>query len=295
MGKYDEKIADASLWITATPSPVAQTLPFYAVEAGHFYGQRGYLVERQCHNSYLLLFTLTGQGRVNAGNAELLLEEGQAVVLDCRRYHRYAAEGDNWEFVWIHFRGSGAEAFRQLLYPGEIAGILVYDRPAFRERLETILALAARNDTRGVAELSLKMHGLYHMLLLSVLESEQGGQREEHNAYISQAVAFIEGHYGENITVEDILQGIPVSKYHFIRMFGRAMGITPYSYLTAYRISRSKELLRTTDLAVAEIAALCGFQDTSNFIAQFRKRTGQKPLQYRRDFSAAQRQMGKKR
>ena len=284
MGKYNEKIADDSLWITATPSPVAQSLPFYAVEAGHFHGQRGYLVERQHHDSYLLLFTLTGQGKVRTGETELLLGEGQAVVMDCHQYHRYGAEGDSWEFVWIHFRGSAAPAFWQILYPGEISGIMVHDRTVFREKLSAILVQASRNDTGGVTELSLKMHELYHMLILSVLEGRQGRQREEYNEYISRAVAFMEGHYEENITIEDILQGIPVSKYHFIRMFSRAMGIAPYSYLTAYRINRSKELLRTTDLPVAEIAAVCGFQDTSNFIAQFRKRTGQKPLQYRRDF-----------
>ncbi len=285
MGKYNEKIRDDSRWITATPSPTAQALPFYAMEAGHFYGEKGYLVERQSHDSYLFLFTLAGQGRVKAGNTELLLEEGQAMVLDCRQYHRYAAVGDYWEFIWIHFNGAAADEFWRILYPNEIMGIPVNDETAFCEILSEILEGITRNDLGGVIGLSLKMHELYHRMVLFGLAGEQSGQKGEYGKYISQAVTFIESHYRENIILEDILQGIPVSKYHFIRIFSRAMGITPYSCLTACRINRSKELLRTTDLTVAEIAVGCGFTDTSNFIAQFKKRTGQRPLQYRKDFS----------
>ena len=52
-----------------------------------------------------------------------------------------------------------------------------------------------------------------------------------------------------------------------------------------YRVNRSKILLRTTDLSIAEIAARTGFFDSSNFIACFKRQTNQKPTEYRRDFS----------
>lgn len=284
MGKYDEKITDDSRWITATPSPMAQTLPFYVMEAGCFHGERGYCVERQSHDSFLLIFTFMGQGSVKTEDAELLLGEGRGIVLDCRRYHRYATEGEGWEFGWIHFKGSAAEPFWQLLYPNGLHGIAVNDRNLFREKLSDILREASGNDLESIAGISLKIHELYHLLIQSVLEGEQRNQKAEYSEYIRQAVSFMETYYGENITMEDILKEIPVSKYHFIRLFSRTMGVTPYSYLMVYRMNKSKELLRTTGLPVSEIAAQCGFLDTSNFIAQFKKRTGQKPLQYRKDF-----------
>ena len=81
-----------------------------------------------------------------------------------------------------------------------------------------------------------------------------------------------------------MIADIPLSKYHFIRVFKRIMGTTPYNYLTNYRINNAKILLKTTDLSVYEIAERCGFSDTSNFIVQFKKHTGQKPLEYRRYF-----------
>ena len=55
MSKYEEKITDNSLWYTATPTPLTLTLPFYITEAGHFRAEADYKVERDEHDSYLLL------------------------------------------------------------------------------------------------------------------------------------------------------------------------------------------------------------------------------------------------
>ena len=40
MGKYKEKILDTSVWITATPTELAKTLPFYITEAGYFIAEK---------------------------------------------------------------------------------------------------------------------------------------------------------------------------------------------------------------------------------------------------------------
>ena len=61
MSKYEEKITDNSLWYTATPTPLTLTLPFYITEAGHFRAEADYKVERDEHDSYLLLYTIKRQ------------------------------------------------------------------------------------------------------------------------------------------------------------------------------------------------------------------------------------------
>ncbi|MGN0106599.1 MAG: helix-turn-helix domain-containing protein [Hominilimicola sp.] len=52
-----------------------------------------------------------------------------------------------------------------------------------------------------------------------------------------------------------------------------------------YRINCSKILLRTENISVGEIAGRTGFADVSNFIIQFKKQTGQKPMDYRKRFA----------
>ena len=60
------------------------------------------------------------------------------------------------------------------------------------------------------------------------------------------------------------------------------MGTTPYQYLLCYRLAQSKELLGTTQQSVGEIALYVGFASESNFSAQFAKRAGQTPGEYRK-------------
>lgn len=56
---------------------------------------------------------------------------------------------------------------------------------------------------------------------------------------------------------------------------------SPNQYLLKYRIFRSVEYLKRTDMSVTEIAMTCGFNDTSHFIQYFKKKMGVTPYEYR--------------
>ncbi|MNG27780.1 HTH-type transcriptional activator RhaR [compost metagenome] len=59
------------------------------------------------------------------------------------------------------------------------------------------------------------------------------------------------------------------------------MGITPFEYLNRVRIEEAAELLGSSALTVAQIAAATGFETTSYFGKVFRRYVGMTPLQYR--------------
>lgn len=285
MGKYAEKISDDSLWLTATPSPAALTLPFYVSEAGHFRAERDYLVERRSHDSYLLLYTVNGCGSLTTDTTEITLSQNRAAVINCRKYHKYHSLSDSWEFFWIHFNGSAAEALFAILYPDKETDIAIKAAEPFQEKLSLLLQKTVLCDLSSSLALSMEMHALFGCLIGSTLQEASGSGGILQNEFISSALDFIKNNYSRAITINDMIARMPVSKYHFIRLFRRVMGLTPYSYLTAYRITMAKTLLRTTDKPISTIAEECGFADPGNFISHFKKRTGQKPLQYRRDFS----------
>ena len=69
---------------------------------------------------------------------------------------------------------------------------------------------------------------------------------------------------------------------HFCRCFKAATGLTPFSYLTRYRLSKAQYALRSTDLPVTGVALDCGFNDVSHFIRLFRESCGMTPLQFRK-------------
>lgn len=286
MGKYEEKIADSSLWITATPTQLAKTLPFFISEAGHFIADYDYKVQRNRHDSFLLLYTVSGQGSVQTGENTIPLSRGHAVIIDCHIPHEYHSVSDKWEFLWIHFNGNGAASLFPILYQNNtVRAVRMSNAEEFEKRMNSLINEARKNDISAYLHLSSDMHALFNTMYLAMQEKDKADFAHSDTNDIRAAVTYIEKNYFRQITIDDMIQDLPISKYHFIRRFGRSMGITPYSYLTNYRINVSKTLLRTTDKTVSEIAESCGFLDTSNFITHFKKHTGQKPLQYRRDFS----------
>ncbi len=98
---------------------------------------------------------------------------------------------------------------------------------------------------------------------------------------IADAAAFMENHYMEDITIEQVLEISHYSQRHFIRLFSSVYGITPQKYLMNIRIRRACSLLKESALPVTEIALRCGFSDSNYFSRAFRKANGITPSQYR--------------
>lgn len=283
--KYEENIEENSLWITATPSAATLSLPFYIMEAGHFFARADYELKRETHNSFLLLYTIQGEGKLFSGDISLQLPPGSCAIINCHAPHEYYSASEGWDFLWIHFNGSGVLPLFQILYPAVTQAIQLLHPASFEALLSKVVNLTLNNDIISCTEASAHMHTIFHTLLQSMLATEQDHQKDAYSKDIATAVNYIQENYNQPITIDDIIQDIPISKYHFIRLFRRIMGVTPYSYLTNYRINRSKILLRSTEKTIADIAEACGFLDTSNFISQFKKHTGVRPTHYRRDFS----------
>jgi AraC-like DNA-binding protein len=77
-----------------------------------------------------------------------------------------------------------------------------------------------------------------------------------------------------------------LSKFHFLRVFRRAVGATPHQYLIATRLRRAAARLSETSESVTAIAFDCGFGDLSTFNARFRAAFGRTPSDYRRSGGA---------
>ncbi len=98
---------------------------------------------------------------------------------------------------------------------------------------------------------------------------------------MAEAAAFMENHYMEDITIEQVLEISHYSQRHFIRLFSAAYNTTPQKYLMNIRIRRACALLRETALPITEVALRCGFSDSNYFSRAFRKVNGITPSQYR--------------
>lgn len=92
---------------------------------------------------------------------------------------------------------------------------------------------------------------------------------------------YIKEHYTEDIYLEKIAEIFNTSDKYLSRAFKESLGIGFHEYLVSLRIAKSKALLADTDLSVAKIGEMVGYNITSTFFRLFKKLEGVTPAQYR--------------
>ncbi len=104
-----------------------------------------------------------------------------------------------------------------------------------------------------------------------------GGGRDA----VSRGLDYIEEHYSEKCTLEDIAAYAHFSPVYFHGIFKKAIGKTPNEYLASYRIEKAKQMLLMENMEISSIAAAAGFSSQSYFNYSFKSATGQTPSEYR--------------
>lgn len=103
----------------------------------------------------------------------------------------------------------------------------------------------------------------------------------DHSNTIYRVMDFIRANYGQKITLEQIAERACLSSSHISGLFRRETGITISAYINHVRIEKSKLLLHRPELTIADVAAMCGFEDQSYFTRVFKRQTGISPKKFR--------------
>jgi AraC family transcriptional regulator len=99
-----------------------------------------------------------------------------------------------------------------------------------------------------------------------------------------RAEAMIEKNLGVKLSIGTLAEAVRLSPSHFRRAFRHTFGIAPHAYILRRRIDRAKELMQTTNDALADIALACGLADQSHFSTVFRRIECESPNAWRRRF-----------
>lgn len=95
---------------------------------------------------------------------------------------------------------------------------------------------------------------------------------------LARVVEWIEAHLARDVTVAQLARVASLSSAHFIRSFGRTVGMSPYQYLRMRRLHRARELL-AAGAQVAAAAHAVGFASVSQFRTVFRRAFGHAPIE----------------
>lgn len=114
----------------------------------------------------------------------------------------------------------------------------------------------------------------------SIAETDSGKQQELAQK-LAIAFDYIDSHYTEDITLEDVAFVAGFSKFHFSRLFKQCSGQNFHEYLLLKRVKVAEMLLLKPDQSVTEIALQAGFSSLSTFNRTFKKIKNCSPTEYR--------------
>lgn len=100
--------------------------------------------------------------------------------------------------------------------------------------------------------------------------------------HIAAAVRLIRDRVAQGITVNQILDQVPVSRRTLETGFMHHLGHTPLKEIIRTRIERAQQLLTRTEQPILKVAHQCGFKDQRRFATVFGQHTGQTPTVFRR-------------
>lgn len=266
-----------------TTSPVltdyVRCLPLYFNSYGHFYNRPGYFTSRTSANDlYQVFFTESGEGSFQIGNKNYTAGKNTIVLLDCSETHLYKTKGDHWYVQWLHFGGSSAPMFYDLINPNGFVVRELKPSISLQHIFDAAKELGKNPDMLNNLKLSTYLFELMSILYSNMISVDQGSEMNER---IQESMLYIQEHYNAQLTLDDLSQRAYMSKYHYLRVFKHSTSMTPYQYILQLRLSEARRLLISTKDSIDVIAQKVGFANGQTLAKRFKQQLGMTPGSFR--------------
>lgn len=246
----------------------SQTLPF------HSFGPA-------IREVYVLHLVLEGRGIYRVGTKQYHLKKGDLFLVRPGELSFYQADGEApWLYCWLAFSGGDAEKIiAASLFQKEEYTVASSQLAEYTEEILTALTLQSENLIN-----ELTLNALTQQFLITLLKDQGKRYVGEEKNYSSLAIAamnYIQEHFAEKLTVNEIAEYLAVDRSHLSRVFHSHLSTTLKDYLTAVRINQAAFLLAFSQKSIEEIALAVGFNSLVVFSRAFKNKTGETASHYR--------------
>ncbi|SET10693.1 response regulator transcription factor [[Clostridium] polysaccharolyticum] len=113
-----------------------------------------------------------------------------------------------------------------------------------------------------------------------ILKSVRTNRSTVKSAAVTEALAYINEHYNEELTLGHMAKYVNMTPQHFSKIFKEGTKMTYVEYLRNMRIKRAQEYLLQGILTISQISDAVGFKDANYFSRIFKRVTGKSPTQF---------------
>ncbi len=229
---------------------------------------------------YLIHLVLSGKGTYKVNGEVWHLQAGDLFLVKPSQLIVYEADAQEpWEYCWVGFNGACANKLAAQLPFTDLAPIHhARDSAALETSLKRIYEARGPEPQDEAA-----MVGYLYLFIAALMRETR--EAEPHTAssssqYVLNAIKYIQFNYSHDISINDVAKSVGVSRSHLYRVFMSNVGKSPIDYLTEYRINEECNLLRNSNLSIAEVAVSVGFFDQFYFSRVFKKAVGMPPSKF---------------
>ena len=247
------------------------------------------------HDFCEITFVLSGYGIYYINGTEYPVEPGDIIIFNQVEPHGWVVTERIMEVLVLTFAPEviadpagtvSDEYLKPFLYLGSHFKNLI---PSTDERTGDMhvimdeIAAEARRREKGYE--GMIRADILRILTLLIRHYEKEGtdtdinlsEKKRSMKRLEEAVYYINSHFTDNLTLEDVAGKAYMSPNYFSTYFKNVTNRKFSDYLTMLRLNRVQELFLTTDRTVASIAMECGFRNMSNFYRLYKKHVGELP------------------
>ena len=189
--------------------------------------------------SFLFFTVLSGEGELSYEGRTYSLEAGSCVFIDCRKAYSHTTSDKLWSLRWCHFYGPTLSfVYEKYVERGGKAVFQPVEAVPFLNTLDKLYELASGSDYIRDMRINEELNRLCTLLMEQSWHPEEAVTAPKKMSVVD-VKEYLEQHYSERITLDDLASRFYINKYYLTRVFKEQYGMSITSYLTSLRITHN--------------------------------------------------------
>ena len=236
------------------------------------------------HSYFEIEIILSGSGKYIVNDVEYDIRENDVFFLTSTDFHYLEVDGVT-ELINISFDNHFFEE-RDMphLFLNNVQNVYKLDTEEYERLLSAAKILLHEYETSGDCQKQLLQYIIKCLLRKNSSFYDKAGTGEQSRA-VRNAIVYMEMHFAEKITLENVAAAAGYSATYFSDLFFRLTGESYIEALRKIRLGYAKSML-ANGYCVSDACFLSGFGSLSNFLEVFKKHFKIPPSQYRKQSRA---------
>lgn len=247
-----------------------------------------YIYDEHFHDEYEINYINAGRCIMTIEDKNIALRQGECIIIPPSYRHSFMVDGlQKCQITQFEFKSCDVNKRSASLM------LFTSEQPFFKivnctDVLESMSSMYAYSNCESYSEYNkllfdLEMQKFFVILSMHIDQTNLLRQKCE-NSILEAVLAYIDGHYEQDISLEELAQHHKISSRYLRKIFMEHVGFSAVEYLTMLRIESAKDLLKNTSISISDIAMNVGYNSFQYFSMMFKKKTGISPKDFRNQY-----------